>query len=334
MSLELVGLSRCSSCTESGLSWECPVCEAVLGEVSFDGQRDIVSVRGSKCGGCGEDREVVAYMIPEALTDFWMHEILAAERIRKVEFSEDTGWPTVLHFRGGLLQVEEMLFFVCVSDGGRSVGVVPCGAYVLRTVFGVCVVVSSPHDLGDGEVEEGIVDWHLVEVDDEMRQRLTQRSRMPNQAIREPASRVDDGLLRNSNAYVVVFRIENALRGFLEDRLRLKAGNVKKWWDAVVPSALRDEIEKVRERRQKSAWFEVPLVDQIALTTIGQLRVLLEGDWDRLGQGLGPKEVFLGALRKVEFCRNELAHFRPLTLRMLRELHEAERSLTRFKDLV
>ena len=113
------------------------------------------------------------------------------------------------------------------------------------------------------------------------------------------------------------------------ERLKKKAGGTGRWWKAAVPKTVREQVIEVETRRRDAAWFEVPSAEPMIFTTLGQLRDLLERDWGNLGQGLGAKEVTLGALRKVEFYRNELAHCRPLTLRMLSDLHEVERSLVR-----
>ena len=334
MGLQLVGLNRCSSCSAEGVVWTCPVCDtSAKGEVSDDGG-EVTNLGGLRCGGCGEDREVVTYVVPEALTDFWVHEVRSAERIGRVEFSATLGRPTAMHLRKILVQVEEMLFFVRVGDGPAAFGATPHGAYVLRTELGLCVVVSAPHELGEGEVSAGITDWFLVEADGGMREALRGR-RGGGRARAEEGEQglEDDGLLRNAYAYRIVYRAENALRTLVSQRLAAKVSGVRQWWKAAAPEGLRRRVEEVGLRRRASAWFELPDADPILLTTLGELRDLLEGDWGVLGSGLGPKEVVLGALRKLEFYRNELAHCRPLTLRMVNDLHNVERSLERIAKL-
>ena len=330
MSLQLIGLNRCVECSKDALVWTCPVCESsVHGQTNDDGG-EVISFPMLKCGGCGGEREVVTYVVPESLTDFWVHGVRSAERISRVEFSEARGRPTALHMRKGVIQVEELVFFVRVADGALGFGPVPHGAYVLRTELGLCVVVSAPHELGEGEVSPGISDWHLVETDSAMGERLRGgRKAVPSRASSGSAMPEDGGLLRNSYAYRVVYRIENALRSLVAERLAKKAPGVRQWWKAAAPSSLRERVKEVEERRRGAAWFELPDSDPMVLTTLGQLRDLLAVDWEHLGPGLGPKEIVLGALRKLEFYRNELAHCRPLSLRMLSDLHNVERSLER-----
>ena len=319
MALELIGISRCLSCGGAGWWWQCPTCGA-SGEAGMAGSDEDGGRAGAvKCSGCGGDRDIVGYVVPETLTEFWVHQVRAAERI-DVDYSQGKGRPRELRFRGRRVDVEELLFFVRLDDDERARGGIQLGAYTLRTELGTCVVVASPHELGGGEVAGGLTDWHLVETDDGMRRALRE-SRLTEAPRGSGASSMDEGLLRNVNAYGLVFRAENRLRDCLEARLESKAQPNQQWWRSVVPEGLRQEIGTARERRRQSAWFELPAVRAIELTTLGQLRHLLDEDWEYLGRGLGPKEVFLGAIRKIEFYRNELAHCRPLTLMMLHDLH-------------
>ena len=334
MSLQLIGLNSCAACYAEALVWTCPVCQtAVEGELGDDvGQ--VVNFAALRCGGCGADREVVTYVIPESLTEFWVHDVRSGERIRKVDFSEAMGRPVALHFRAGVVRVIGMVFFVRVADGAPAMGATPHGAYVLRTELGLCVVVSVPQEIGGGEVAAGISDWYLVEADGGMREGLRGR-RGGQQSSGRGATGVsaDEGLLRNSYAYRIVYRLENSLRSLVAARLAEKAGGGRQWWKAVVPEWLRKRVDEVRVRRRGAAWFEIGEVEPIGLTTFGELRELLEDDWDALGGGLGAKNVILGALGKLEFYRNELAHCRALTLGMLSDLHNVERSLQRIGEL-
>ena len=338
MSLYLVGLNQCPSCLEEELAWTCAVCGTAVQGRSSDQGEEVVHFPALQCSGCGEDREVVSYVIPEALTDFWVHDVRSAERVAKVDFSEAMGRPTALYFPKGIIRVEELLFFVRVPDGARehpAFGPTPHGAYVLRTELGVCVVVSAPHELGEGEYSGTISDWFLVETDRAMREELEGRRASVPRARRMaglPPSSEDEGLLRNSFAYRIVYRVENGLRRLLSERLKEKASGSRRWWKAVAPSGLRARIDEVQQRRRNSAWFEVEQAEPMLLMTLGELRDLLEAEWDGLGSELGPKEVTLGALRKLEFYRNELAHCRPLTLMMLNDLHDVQRSLARIAE--
>ena len=334
MPLQLIGLSRCTECSAEELVWKCAVCDTTVHGNESDDADETVSLQGIRCGGCGADREVVTYVVPETLTDFWVYDIRSAEKISRVEFSEVAGRPTALHLRRRVIGVEGMLFFVRVADDAPAFGPTPHGAYVLRTELGLCVVVCAPHELGEGEVSTTIADWYLVEADASMRSRLKGQQKL---AGREPVQAgsvdsSDEGLLRNSLAYRIVYRIENALRELVSERLKEKVGGTGRWWKAAAPKTLREQVVDVETRRRDAAWFEVPSAEPMIFTTLGQLRDLLDKDWGNLGQGLGPKEVTLGALRKVEFYRNELAHCRPLTLRMLSDLHEVERSLMRITN--
>ena len=332
MSIQLVGFSRCRSCAAEELAWRCPVCRSIVEEGTVDEDGDVVSLRGLRCGTCGLDREVVAYAVPEALTDFWFHEVRATERIT-VDYSGAKGHPTVLYLRGTVLRVESMLFFVRTANEAAASASEPHGAFLLRTEIGLCVVVAAPHELGEGEIVQGITDWHLVETDNSMRQQLAGELKALDPATKDSSLSTDEGLLRNANAYGVVFRIENALRVLLADRLKRKSGDVANWWGAVVPQVVRDQVEMVKARRRDSAWFGLPDEEPMIFTTLGQLRSLLEKDWSSLGSGLGPKEILLGGLLKLEFYRHELAHCRPLSLRMLSDLHEIERSVARIGEL-
>ena len=337
MSLQLVGLNCCSSCSAEDLVWTCPVCETSVHGQLMGNSGEIVNFSALRCGSCGADREVVTYVVPESLTDFWVHEVRSAERISKVDFSEAMGRPTALYLRRGVINVEEMFYFVRVADGTDGLpvfGPTPHGAYFLRTELGLCVVVSVPHELGEGEFSPAISDWHLVETDNSMRQQLEgPRASLPGRSINPTLSSEDEGLLRNSFAYRIVYRIENGLRILLSERLKKKAQGSNRWWKAVAPNRLRESVNEVNERRRDSAWFELQETEPMLLTTLGELRDLLEADWENLGIGLGPKEVTLGSLRKLEFYRNELAHCRPLTLRMLSDLNDVERSLERITKI-
>ena len=330
MSLQIIGLNRCTACDSEDVIWACPACGWVVPSDVSEEEREVVGLEGVRCGGCGASKELVTYVVPDALTDFWIHEIRSAERIRKVDFSAEMGRPTALHLRSGVIGVERMVFFLRVSDAAPAFGPAPHGAYVLHTELGLCVIVSVPHEIGEGEFNEAIADWYLIDAEIGMRERLSEPLRTPERRrLDQNIESSDEGLLRNSHAYRIVYRIENAFRNLLSSRLMDKSGRSPRWWEAAVPQQIREQVDEVERRRKDSAWFELPRAERMELTTLGQLRGLLEGDWNNLGRGLGPKEVILGALRKVEFYRNELAHCRPLTLRMLSDLNEVERSLAR-----
>ena len=330
MPLQLIGLNRCTSCTTDELVWRCPACDGTVQGEAFGDDQEGLSLQGVRCASCGADREVTSYMVPEALTDFWVHDIRSAERIRRVEYSDELGRPTALHLRQRVIAVEQILFFVRVSDDSQVLGPVPYGAYFLRTELGACVVVCAPHELGEGEIFPMVADWYLVETDRAMQQELRGRKSVSVAFTDDEQTAVaDEGLSRNAFAYRIMYRVENALRDLLAQRLRQKAQGQARWWDAVVPETLRDYAKNVQVRRNESAWFELPQGEPIAFATLAQLRELLDDDWQRLGTGLGPKEVILGALKRIEFYRNELAHCRPLSLRMLSELHDVQRSLDR-----
>lgn len=334
MSLQLIGLNSCASCDADALVWTCPVCDTRVEGEAGDDNGEVVNFLKLHCGGCGADREVVTYVVPESLTDFWVHDVRSGERIAEVEFSEAMGRPMTLHFGRRVVRVTGMVFFVRVESEGPAMGATPYGAYVLRTDLGLCVVVSVPQEIGGGEVAAGISDWYLVEADGAMRERLRghRRARGGGELGGSTVSG-DEDLLRNSYAYRIVYRLENALRVLVGSRLQKKAGGVRRWWKAVVPEALRKRVEEVKARRRGAAWFEIGDGEPIELTTLGELIELLEDDWSSLGGGLGSKNVIVGALGKLEFYRNELAHCRPLTLGMLSDLHNVERSLRRIREL-
>ncbi len=330
MPLQLIGLHRCGACESAEVVWKCSVCDNVARDEAGGEEKDGVSLSGLRCGVCDEARDLATYVVPESLTDFWVHEFRSAEKIRKVDYSDELGRPMALHFRQRAVRVEEILFFLRVGGDRPSAGPAPYGAYFLRTEVGLCVVVCTPHELGEGEVNPMIADWFLVEVDDNMRESMHGRSNAPKESVASGTGTLTDaGLLANAVAYKIMYRVENSLRRLLTHRLGEKAGGVANWWAAVVPQGIRDYVTEAQAKRQRSVWFEVPSGDPITFATLGQLRELLDTDWQYLGHGLPPKEITLGALRRIEFYRNELAHCRPLTLRMLSELHDVKRSLER-----
>ena len=330
MALQLLGLQRCPACATSEIVWKCSVCDNAVRSEDLGDDHDGISMPGLRCAACGEARELSSFVIPESLTDFWVHEFRSAEKLRKVKFSDELGRPTALYFRQRVVGVEEIVFFLRVREDRPSAGPAPYGAYLLRTELGLCVVVCAPHELGEGELNPMIADWYLVEVDDTMRETLQGRSGAATGSTQNgDGTPADEGLLSNAFAYKIMYRIENSLRRLLAHRLSEKADGRGNWWGAVVPQGIRDYVSGAQTRRQESAWFEVPPGEPISFATLGQLRELLDSDWAYLGRGLAPKEITLGALRKIEFYRNELAHCRPLTLRMLSELHEVKRSLDR-----
>jgi len=126
-----------------------------------------------------------------------------------------------------------------------------------------------------------------------------------------PIEGTAEGASFDSNAWLLLKYLENALRVIIERELQEIAGN--KWVKQRVPLALREVWQKRQQEARDENREVYPL---IYYADFGDMRILIQqrNNWDDVfGPIFAVKEDVMESLRRLPSIRNSDAHSRPLS---------------------
>lgn len=122
----------------------------------------------------------------------------------------------------------------------------------------------------------------------------------------------------NLRAYGILFQLENTLRNFVLSQLYSKYKNK---WLTRIPNTTKWEKAKARQKAAtEDSYRNEPVLSIIAYSQFGDLKELIEYNWDIFSSWLSPKQKFAPTYERLEEIRNSIAHSRPLSYSHLQEL--------------
>ncbi|MCD5390954.1 hypothetical protein LR007_03730 [candidate division NPL-UPA2 bacterium] len=206
------------------------------------------------------------------------------------------------------------------------------GIYLVSVGQVRCIIEARPHKEPDGELDWSNPQWYLIDMDksgvvyDFVE---VSRQRSESGKVGDKLTQIDTGVPPNNiNAYRYLYRLENYIRKFVTSKLQEKypdQGKNKKWWKALLPKNVRDDIEKQIKEVSKNPWFSSKGPDDpMSYTTFGQLREIIEKKEEAFKDSFSSKDmtILLGNLTMLEFLRNKVAHNRPLGSKEFKKLEQ------------
>jgi hypothetical protein len=108
-----------------------------------------------------------------------------------------------------------------------------------------------------------------------------------------------------SRYYEIFFMLENQIRDLIAETL--EAAHGPNWWDHCVPSAVKEEVKKNREREEKEA-MSVRSEFDIDYTTFGQLSDIIRTNWSDFAGMLSNEPAMTRVLGALNRLRGPIAH--------------------------
>lgn len=106
--------------------------------------------------------------------------------------------------------------------------------------------------------------------------------------------------------YVKFFCLENAARELIAQRLSERHG--LGWWDAKVPSKIRDNVEKLKKKEELNKYLSSRSSTPIGYTFFGNLAQIIVANWDDFAD-LFPDQAWINSrFNDLEMCRNIIMH--------------------------
>lgn len=119
-------------------------------------------------------------------------------------------------------------------------------------------------------------------------------------------------------AYLAFFCLENAIRELIVDRLLENHGT--DWWDKVVPSPIRNRVEKRQEKEGKNRWHMRRGDHKVNYTDFGDLKSIIQSNWGDFDDLFPYQDWITGRLEELEASRNIIAHSNTLEGRELERI--------------
>jgi hypothetical protein len=121
---------------------------------------------------------------------------------------------------------------------------------------------------------------------------------------------LDDILVANAKAIAVVYTaiaaFENSVRALVTKTLMDKYQ--EEWWGKGVSNSIRDRAQKRIEDEQSAKWHAQRGHDPINYTTFGDLKNIMQNNWDSFEDLIGSLTWASGIFDVIERSRNVIMH--------------------------
>lgn len=110
---------------------------------------------------------------------------------------------------------------------------------------------------------------------------------------------------RMADFYVVYYCLENTVRRLIAERLKDKHG--PNWWDAAVPSGIRQAVAE-KQAREKETVLSIRSEDLLSYVNFGELIAIIEANWESFSDTIRSKKAMQQTLSQFNQIRNVIAH--------------------------
>lgn len=108
--------------------------------------------------------------------------------------------------------------------------------------------------------------------------------------------------------YEMFYSLETTIRGTVRDQLAAQSDD---WWDTLIPTAIREDAEKVQQR-EKDSGVTPRSDDPVDFLTFGQLSEIIKTNWDIFAATFSSKKAVEKVMASLNMLRGPIAHFSPL----------------------
>lgn len=126
--------------------------------------------------------------------------------------------------------------------------------------------------------------------------------------------------------YELFYCLENTMRDIVREQLTTRYGS--DWWDAHVPSGVRDNVAELM-RRERDAAVTPRSTDPLDFTTFGELGEIIRPNWEIFGAIFTSQRALERVLAGLNMLRGPIAHCSPLAEDEVVRLRLAVRDLFR-----
>lgn len=119
-------------------------------------------------------------------------------------------------------------------------------------------------------------------------------------------------------AYLGFFCLENAVRELVSERLAENHG--ASWWDDCATSGMKTKVAGRQDKEGKNRWHARRGEHEIQYTDFGDLKSLIQNNWDDFEDLFPDQNWIAGRLDELEASRNIIAHSNVLETRELERI--------------
>ncbi len=195
----------------------------------------------------------------------------------------------------------------------------PFGIYIVEIQDGDCMIEAQPHIEADGTENWNTPEWYLMDANlPSIKMGKVETNKKSILDFSQPTN-------YNFKAYRLLNRLEPELREFIFFVFNSKYQTIhgKKWWKAVIPKDVIEQIEKAMQTDKQNPLFtESEELHPICYTTFAHFSRIIDYKWEDFKDILYNKKMVLGDLKGLEFLRNMVAHNRSMQEKHYRLMEE------------
>jgi len=109
-----------------------------------------------------------------------------------------------------------------------------------------------------------------------------------------------------SSVYTSLYCIENTIRNFIVERMSDRHGI--DWWNKAVPSKIREEVGKLKEKESKNKYYSNRSDSEIGYTMLGNLAQIIINNWDDFSDIIPNQAWLKSRMDDLEMSRNIIMH--------------------------
>jgi hypothetical protein len=136
---------------------------------------------------------------------------------------------------------------------------------------------------------------------------------------------VDNSIVM-ARAYMILFRLENQLRNFIESTMRITFGS--QWWDTKVSSLVRQRADERKQKESSMGWSVSLKNGDTQYLLFEDIQKIIITNWEEVfKKSLIDQQKIILKLKELEDMRNAIAHTRTLTLDGMTRLEQYSQDL-------
>jgi len=109
-----------------------------------------------------------------------------------------------------------------------------------------------------------------------------------------------------SSVYTALYCIENTIRNFIVERMSERHGI--DWWNSKVPSKIRSDVVKLKEKESKNKYYSNRADTEIGYTMLGNLAQIIIANWEDFSDIVPNQAWLLSRMDDLEMSRNIIMH--------------------------
>ncbi|MBI5324630.1 MAG: hypothetical protein HZB41_05060 [Ignavibacteriae bacterium] len=112
--------------------------------------------------------------------------------------------------------------------------------------------------------------------------------------------------IKMSSVFSVFFCLENSVRDLIQERLAERHGPT--WWNDKIPSKIKDNVIKLREKEKINRYLAQRSLNNIGYTFFGQLCQIIISNWEDFSDLFPDQHWINSRFNDLEMSRNIIMH--------------------------